>query len=101
MGEEELFKILIYGLFFVILFWAFFDTTEQMKKTENFIAKQEQSNYEYIPNSFYPIDSSAYYGYWGFVPYKGLSKNINPWWFYPYPYPTPINYLCDSCSNKL
>lgn len=47
---------------------------------------------------WYPLDPSEYNGYWGFRPYKGLWKHINPWWYYPYPYPTPINYLQDSCT---
>lgn len=52
---------------------------------------------------WYPLDPTAYYGYWGFRPYKGLWGHINPWWYYPYP--TPMGYqtrfLCIKITIKL
>jgi hypothetical protein len=109
----DLFEIFMYGLFFIVLYWAFADefvsSSNQLELTEGFDSNLEQEQQQKQDRRtcglkqglVYPLDPAAYYGYWGFRPYKGLWKHINPWWYYPYPYPTPINYQTDSCVSKL
>lgn len=114
----DLLEIFMYGLFFVVLYWAFAneftsssDSSKQLEQTERFVSNLEQEQQEqqeqdngtckFKQGLWYPLDPAAYYGYWGFRPYKGLWGKINPWWYYPYPYPTPINYQTDSCVSKL
>lgn len=97
----------MYGLFFIVLYWAFADefvsSSNSYNQLERFNSNLEQykKTWELKQGLVYPLDPAAYYGYWGFRPYKGLWGKINPWWYYPYPYPTPINYQTDSCVSKL
>lgn len=98
----DIIEFFIYGIFFAILFIVF--RNEFMNLGEEFTS--HFSNYmgtNTTCNSckqglWYPFNPKEYYGYWGFKPYKGLWDHINPWWYYPYPYPTPIDYY--SCSSK-
>ena len=100
----------MYGLFFIVLYWAFIDefisssnSSNQLEQFNSNLEQEEQnkSTCKLKQELLYPIEPEAYYGYWGFRPYKGLWVYINPWWYYPYPYPTPINYQTDSCVSKL
>lgn len=100
----DLLEIFMYGLFFIVLFWAFADEFVNPFTSLNLYNKFEQfnPNLEHEQHElWYPLDPEAYYGYWGFRPYQGLWGKINPWWYYPYPYPTPVGYQTDSCVSKL
>lgn len=114
----DLLEIFMYGLFFIVLYWAFADefisssnSSNQLEQTERFVSNLEQEQQEQQEQDkrncglkqglWYPLNPEAYYGYWGFRPYKGLLGKINPWWYYPYPYPTPVDYQTDSCVSKL
>ncbi len=102
----NLLEFLLIGIFFVILFIVFDNefTNPFINLREPYLSVHQSTidNCKLTPKlksgSWYPFNPSNYYGYWGFQPYKGLWGHINPWWYYPYPYPTPIDYY--SCDNK-
>jgi hypothetical protein len=103
----DIIEFFIYGIFFIILFIVF--RNEFMNIDEEFTSYFYKNNNNNNNSNttcdsckqglWYPFNPEEYYGYWGFKPYKGLWGHINPWWYYPYPYPTPIDY--HSCPTSL
>jgi len=95
MDFLEFFLILIFiALLFVIFKNDLVNSDEQF----NLFNNELTLNTGLKQGLWYPFGPSNYYNYWGFQPYKGLWGHINPWWYYPYPYPTPIDY--NSCPSK-
>lgn len=97
----DLLEIIIVGIFFVVLFFAFKDDfTSAIKNNEYFFSIDTEINNKLKHGLYYPFNPSDYNNnYWGFRPYKGLWGNINPWWYYPYPYPLPIDYYQGLCQD--
>lgn len=96
----DLLEFFMICLFFIVLYWTFVDEFIISNNSCELFNSNNKNSCKFKKGVWYPFDPSAYYGYWGFQPYKGLWGHINPWWYYPYPYPTPINYQTDSCINK-
>jgi hypothetical protein len=93
----DIIEFFIYGIFFVILFMVFRNEFMNLGEefTSHFLNNINNTNTtcdSCKQGLWYPFNPKEYHGYWGFIPYKGLWGHINPWWYYPYPYPTPIDY---------
>jgi hypothetical protein len=84
----DFFEFFILGIFLVLLAMAFKNEFYSNCSNEKFISRgQDNSN-----SKSYPYEPSNYFNNWGWYPYRGLWPYYNPWWFYPKPYPLPIDY---------
>jgi len=79
-------------LFILIIFLIIMGIAYKNEFYSNYF-NEKFSNENNIYQEIYPYGPSPYYfNNWGWIPYKGLYPYYNPWWYYPYPYPLPINY---------
>ena len=84
-----LFEIFIIVIFLAIMALAFKNEFYSRSQDENFINENRQNDINY---KVYPYGPQNYKNNWGWYPYRGLYPYYNPWWYYPYPYPKPIDY---------
>jgi hypothetical protein len=95
------FEIFILIIFLVILIIGFSSEFYSNIPVETFDEQQKlNQTCQLKKGTWYPYGPDKYGNeYWGWKPYDGLWPYYNPWWYYPYPYPTPIGY--NSCISKL